>query len=93
MPSRPHKEQSGKVSSKVGTARRPKMRKRRRRTGKKKDQMEMHWAEDEKLEEILERRRAEGVSLQAEVLQKVPGVHARGTKEKKDKLKDGLLKR
>ena len=34
--------------------------------------MEMQWVEDENLEEILERRRAEGVPLQAEVLQKVP---------------------
>ena len=36
------------------------------------DQMEMQRAEHEKLEQILERRRAEGVDLQAEVLQKVP---------------------
>ena len=33
--------------------------------------MELQWVQDEKLEEILERRRVEGVSLQAEVLQKV----------------------
>ena len=37
----------------------------------KENQMEVQWAEDEKLEESLERR-AEGVSLQAKVLQKVP---------------------
>ena len=36
------------------------------------DQMEMQLVEDEKLEETSERRRARGVSLQAEVLQKVP---------------------
>ena len=33
--------------------------------------MEVRWAEDEKLEEVLERRRMEGNSLQAEVTQKV----------------------
>ena len=38
----------------------------------KEDQMEMQWVEDEKMEEILERGRAEGVPMQAEVLQKVP---------------------
>ena len=37
----------------------------------KEDQMEVQWAEDEKLEEILERRRREGSSLKAEVMQKV----------------------
>ena len=37
----------------------------------KEDQMEVQWAEDEKLEEILERRRMEGSSLKAEVMQKV----------------------
>ena len=60
MPSRPHKGQSGKVSSKAGTARKSKMRKRRKRkSGKRKTQMELQWAEDEKLEKILERRRME----------------------------------
>ena len=59
----------------------------------KKDQMEVHWAEDEKLEEILEQRRREGSSLKAEVMQKVPelvlhermsqGGQARDTEEKK----------
>ena len=38
----------------------------------KEDQMEVQWAEDEKLEESLEGRRTEGSSLQAEVMQKVP---------------------
>ena len=33
--------------------------------------MEVQWAEDEKLEERLQRRRMEGSSLQAEVMQKV----------------------
>ena len=36
----------------------------------KEDQMEVQWAEDEKLEESLERRRMEGSSLQAEVMHK-----------------------
>ena len=59
----------------------------------KEDQMEVQWAEEEKFEEVLERRRMEGNSLQAEVMQKVLGlvVHVRmsqgkmvkGTKEKK----------
>ena len=54
------------------------------------------------LEEILERRRAEGSSLQAEVLQKVPdlvvhermsqGEKAKGIEEKKE-LKDGPPRR
>ena len=35
------------------------------------DQMDMQWVDDEKLEEILERSRAEGSSVQAEVFQKV----------------------
>ena len=34
--------------------------------------MEVHWAEDEKLVEIVERRRMEGGYLLAEVTQKVP---------------------
>ena len=64
--------------------------------------MEMQWAEDEKLEEILERRRAEGGSLQAEVLQEVSElvVHepvsqceeAKGIEEKK-KLNGGPPRR
>ena len=64
--------------------------------------MEEQWAEDEKLEESLERRRLEGSSLQAEVMQKAieSVVHERMsqgqgiecTKEKR-KWKDGLLKR
>ena len=59
----------------------------------KEGQMDVQWAEDEKLEESLDRRRMEGSSLQAEVMRKVPelvvhermsqgeGVHC--TKEKK----------
>ena len=40
-------------------------------------QMEVQWAEDEKLEEILERRRMEGSPLQVEVMQK--GTRVSGT--------------
>ena len=36
------------------------------------DQMEVHWDEEQRLEEILERRRMEGSPLQLEVMQKVP---------------------
>ena len=38
----------------------------------------MQLAEDEKLEEILERRRMEGSPLQADVMQKVPELIVRG---------------
>ena len=65
--------------------------------------MERQWIEDEKLEDSLERRRAEGVSLQAKVLQKVPElvVHERmsqckklkGIEENKRKWKDGPRRR
>ena len=41
-------------------------------TGTRKNQMELQWDEDEKLEETLERRRMEGSSLQVDVMQKVP---------------------
>ena len=34
--------------------------------------MELQWAEDEKLEKSVERRRMEGSSSQTEVVQKVP---------------------
>ena len=88
MPRRPHKEQSTKV-----TARKSNTKKRKqRRTGKKKHQMEVQWTEDERVENILERRRMEGGSLQAEVVQKVPelvvhermlqGEKAGGTRER-----------
>ena len=63
----------------------------------KEDQMEVQWAEDEKLEKVLERRRMEGNSLQAEVMQRVPelvvhermsqGKKVKGTKEKKKNVK------
>ena len=48
------------------------------------NQMEVQWVEDERLEEILERRK-EGSSLQAEVMQKVPElvVHERISQGKK----------
>ena len=34
--------------------------------------MELQWAEDEKLEEILERRRGKGDALKVDVMQKAP---------------------
>ena len=40
--------------------------------------MEVQWAEDEKLEETLGRRRMDGSSLQVEVMQ--GGSHAKGTR-------------
>ena len=59
----------------------------------KEELVEVQWAEDEKLEKVLERRRMEGSSLQAEVTQKVlelvvhermsQGGKVKGTKEKK----------
>ena len=64
--------------------------------------MEVQCAEDEKLEEIQERRRREGSSLKADVMQRVPELveHEQmyqGKKSEKQKkrrrLKDGLLKR
>ena len=42
----------------------------------KEDRMKMQWEEDEKLQEISERGRAEGVPMQAELLQGVPDLAA-----------------
>ena len=53
----------------------------------KEDQMEVQWAEDEKLEESLERRRMEGSSLQAEVMQKVPEFVVRGRRSQGEGMK------
>ena len=64
-PRRLHKEQQGKVSSQIVTARKSKTKKRR------KTRWKVQWAEDEMLEERLERRRMEGISFRAEVMQKV----------------------
>ena len=75
--SRLHKEQSDNIFSKIETARKSKTRKRR-----KEDQMAVQWDEEQQLEEILERRRMEGNSLQLEVTQKLPElvVHERMTR-------------
>ena len=61
---------------------------------KKENQMEMQWAEDEKLEELLEQRRMERCSLQAEVTQKTPELvvrarmsQSKGVKTAKEKKK------
>ena len=69
MPSGPHKEQLGKGSSKFGTAHKSKTKKRRKKkSGKRRTRWQ--WDEEQKLEEMLERRRMEGNSLQLEVMQK-----------------------
>ena len=61
MPRRMHKERLGKVSSKIGIARKLNMKKRRKRmTGENENQMEVHCDEHHKLEEILGRKRMEG---------------------------------
>ena len=71
MSSQPHKEQLVKVSSKAGTARKLKNQQEdEEEDWQKEDHLEVQWAEDEKLEEVLERRRVEGSSLQAEIMQK-----------------------
>ena len=51
MPSRPHKEQSGKVSSTIGTARKSKKteEEEEEEDWQKENQMEVQWAEDEKV--------------------------------------------
>ena len=46
--------------------------KKTRKLAKKENETELQWAEDEKLEEILEQRKREGSSLKADVMQKVP---------------------
>ena len=79
---RPYEDQLGKVSCEAVTVHKSKM-----------DQVAAQWDEEQKLEEILERRRMEGSSLKLEVMQKVPAlvVHERmsqlkglkGLKEKK----------
>ena len=58
--------------------------------GQKEDQVEVQWAEDEKLEEVLDRRRMEGNSLQAEVTQKVAElvVHEHMSQRKKRSVRE-----
>ena len=46
--------------------------KKKREAGEKRDQIAAQWDEEQKLEEILERKRMEGSSLQLEVMRKVP---------------------
>ena len=70
MPSRPHKEQLGKVSSKIWDSSQIENEQEEEEENCREEiQMESQWAEDETLEESRERRR-EGSSLQAEVMQK-----------------------
>ena len=49
----------------------------------KEDQMAVQWEEEQKLEEILERRRMEGSSLQVEVMEKVPELDDRKSQVEK----------
>ena len=73
MPRRLRNEQLDKASSKIGVARKSRMKKRRKRLiGERKNQVEVQWAEDEKFEESLERRRMEGSFLQLDVMHEVP---------------------
>ena len=72
-PSRLNKEQLGKVSSRTGIAR--KLRTERTRklwTGMKKIRWKSNGLRMKKLVDILERRRVDGGSLQAEAMQKEP---------------------
>ena len=93
MPSRPHKGQSVKQSwdcAQIENEEEDEVE-----DWQKEDQMEVQWAEDEKLEEVLGRRRTNGSTLQAEVTQRVPelvvhermsqGEKVKGAKEKKVK--------
>ena len=70
MSNRPCKGHLNTVSSKVGDCSYIENEEEEEEDWQKEDQMEVQWAEDEKLEESLERRRREGSSLQVEVMQK-----------------------
>ena len=70
MTSQSHKEPLGKVQSKVGTVLNSNTKRRKKMSGKRGPDGNV-MVEDEKLEEILDRRGAEGVPMQADVLQKV----------------------
>ena len=72
-------------------------------SGREGDQMVAQWEEEQKLEEIVERRRTEGSSFKLEVMQKVLelAVHERmsqgkgvnGSKRRRREHQDGPLKR
>ena len=64
---RPYKDQLGKVSCKAGIVHKSKMKKRRK-AGEKETQIAAQWDDQQKLEEILERRSMEGSSLKLEVM-------------------------
>ena len=95
MPNRQRKGQSGNVSSKVGTARKSKTKKRRqRRTGKRSTRWKCSGLRMRSWRRFWKRRRREGSLLQAEVMQKVPELvlpermaqseEVRGTKRKEE---------
>ena len=72
MSSRPKKTVGQRVKQSWDRPQIEKEQKEEERDWQEEDQMEVQWAEDGKLEESLERRRMEGFSLQAEVVQKIP---------------------
>ena len=90
---RPYKDQFGKVLCEAGIVHKLKMKKFRK-AGEKGDQMAAQWEEEQKPEEILERRSLEGSSLQLEVMQNVQELvvhermsHGKGLKGFKEKKK------
>ena len=71
MPRRLHKERLGRmVKQNWDCSRIENEQEEEEDDWQKENQMGMQWDEDEKLEEILERRRVERCSLQAEVMRK-----------------------
>ena len=71
-PRRLQKEQSGKVSSKADCSQFGNEEEEEDEVWREENQMESSWAEDGKLEEILEQRRGEGNALKVDVMQKAP---------------------
>ena len=73
-PRRQNKEQLGKVSSRINwdCSQIEDREEEEDVDWHEGDQVEEQWDEDEKLEEILERRKVDGRSVQAEEMQKVP---------------------
>ena len=75
MARRLHKEQLGKgVKQNLDCSQIENEEEEEEEDRRKENQWTVQWAEDEKWEEIFERRRMEGSSLQVEVIHKVPGL-------------------
>ena len=102
-PSRPHKEQPGKVSSKAEVARKSKTKKRRkRRPGKRRTRWTCNglrmrswrrlWNEEGE-KEVPRRRRSCKRYMNWHYMNECPKVKKREARKKRRKLKDGLLKR